>query len=223
MRSRSAQGYTDLFTLCFNYEVTFSDSDPAPRLTAGAQRILDTASSLFYAHGIHSVGVDRIAAESGVTKKTLYERFGSKEKLVLAYLRQREDQWRNILREHLERCPEPGIDRVLAVFDAANAWYPDRSTKGCSAVNARAEEDPEPVGHLIPEEVTEQKRWMRDRFSALCAEAGLNSPDRLGCHLQLLLDGALVTLGTRAFDAPIDAARNAASTLLRSEYPSGSS
>jgi AcrR family transcriptional regulator len=198
------------------------DTDSSARLTRGAQRILDTASQLFYAHGIHAVGVDRIAAESGVTKKTLYDRFGSKENLVLAYLRRREDQWRSILHDHLELHPEPGVDRILAVFDAADSWYPGRSTKGCSAVNARAEEDPEPVGHLIPEEVTEQKTWMRERFASLCREAGFADPERLACQLQLLLDGALVTLGTRAFDAPIEVARDTAVTLLASETVSGS-
>jgi AcrR family transcriptional regulator len=183
-------------------------------LTPGARRVLDTASRLFYAHGIHAVGVDRVALESGVTKKTLYERFGSKERLVLAYLREREDQWRAVLAEHLDRHPEPGVDRILAVFDAAIAWYPGRSTKGCSAVNARAEEDAEPSGHLIPQEVTEQKVWMRKRFSRLCSEAGYVEPDELSCQLQLLLEGGLVTLGTRAFDAPLTIARRTAATLL---------
>lgn len=116
---------------------------PHAKLTRGARSILDTASRLFYAHGIHAVGVDRIALESGVTKKTLYERFGSKERLVLAYLREREDLWRSVLEQHLDAHPEPGTDRVLAVFDAAISWYPGRSTKGCSAVNARAEADAE--------------------------------------------------------------------------------
>ncbi|MDQ4084268.1 MAG: TetR/AcrR family transcriptional regulator, partial [Actinomycetota bacterium] len=54
-------------------------------LTPGAQRILDVASELFYWRGIHAVGVDTIAAESGVTKRTLYDRFGSKDGLVVAY------------------------------------------------------------------------------------------------------------------------------------------
>lgn len=202
--------------------VTSSETGAPRQLTRGAQRILDTASQLFYAHGIHAVGVDRVAAESGVTKKTLYDRFGSKENLVLAYLRRREDQWRSILQEHLELHPEPGVDRILAVFDAANSWYPDRSTKGCSAVNARAEEDPEPVGHVIPEEVTAQKIWMRERFASLCRDAGFTDPDRLACQLQLLLDGALVTLGTRAFDAPIEVAREAAMSLLAGETTSNS-
>lgn len=57
-------------------------TDNEQPLTPAAQRILDTASALFYARGINAVGVDTIAAESGVTKRTLYDRFGSKDQLL---------------------------------------------------------------------------------------------------------------------------------------------
>ena len=73
-------------------------------LTPGARRILDVASALFYERGIHAVGVDTIAAESGVTKRTLYDRFGSKDALVVAYLAERDRRWR---------------ERVVAALDAA--------------------------------------------------------------------------------------------------------
>ena len=52
-----------------------TDALTPPRLTTGARRILETAGELFYAHGVHAVGVDTIAAESGITKRTLYNRF----------------------------------------------------------------------------------------------------------------------------------------------------
>lgn len=188
--------------------------DSLGHLTPAAEKILATASALFYAHGLTTIGVDRIAEESGVTKKTLYERFGSKEGLVLAYLKRREDQWRNHLERHLEQHPEPGVDRVLAVFDAADLWYTGRSTKGCSAVNARAEAGPEPAGQSIPVEVTAQKTWMLRRFGELCSEAGLAEPEASARQLLLLLEGALVTLGTRSFGDPMTVARQTAQTLL---------
>jgi hypothetical protein len=104
---------------------------------------------------------------------------------------------------------------VLAPFDAAQAWYPGRSTKGCSAVNARAEEGPDSDGLVVAEEVAEQKRWMTAVFAELCAEADFTEAEVLGKQLQLLLDGALVTLGTRAFEEPLLVARDAARRLLR--------
>mgnify|MGYP001220208658 CR=1 FL=1 len=188
--------------------------DSLGHLTPAAERVLATASALFYAHGLHAVGVDRIAEESGVTKKTLYERFGSKDGLVLAYLKRREDQWRNHLEHCLEEHPEAGTDRVLAVFDAADLWYTGRSTKGCSAVNARAEAGPEDAGQSIPVEVTAQKTWMLRRFCQLCTEAGLADPELLARQLLLLLEGALVTLGTRSFAEPMQVARQTAQALI---------
>ncbi len=165
-------------------------SEGSPKLTRGAELVLETASRLFYDHGIHAVGVDRVAAESGVTKRTLYDRFGSKETLVLAYLRRREDRWRAVLDRQLDRHPKPGIERILAVFDAAETFHPARSSKGCSAVNARAEEDPDPVGNAVAEEAIVQKAWMRKLFASLCGEAGFAEPEALADRLQILLDGA---------------------------------
>jgi AcrR family transcriptional regulator len=183
-------------------------------LTPAARRILDAASALFYERGIHAVGVDTIAEAAGVTKKTLYDRFGSKESLVVAYLRLRELKWRTILGQYLDLVPNPGIDRVLSVFDAASFWYRANGSKGCSAVNARAETAPEADGHLVFPEVTGQKAWMLETFTGLCAEAGCPDAPATGRTLMLLLEGALVTLGMRTFAEPLEQARRAAHGIL---------
>ncbi|GAA3366506.1 hypothetical protein GCM10017744_073820 [Streptomyces antimycoticus] len=78
---------------------------PTGVLTPAARRILDTAAELFYGQGINAVGVDLIAKRSGVTKKTLYDRFGSKEALVAAYLRERDERWRAWLTAEVEKSP----------------------------------------------------------------------------------------------------------------------
>src|SRR6478609_5961161 len=138
---------------------------PVPELaplTPGATRVLDAASRLFYERGIHSVGVDTIAESAGVTKKTLYDRFGSKETLVVAYLQHRDARWRDHVAEHLTRVPAPGVDRVLAIFDAAETWSDDNSSKGCSAINARAEIGDGHDGHPVFPEVSRQKVWLLD-------------------------------------------------------------
>jgi len=192
-------------------EVHIPDLD---NLTPGARRILDAASVLFYERGIHAVGVDTIAEAAGVTKKTLYDRFGSKESLVVCYLRRREDRWRATLQEHLAKNQEPGIGRVLAVFDAAVLWYRTNGAKGCSAINARAETAPEADGHLVFPEVTNQKVWMLELFTGLCGEAGCASPATTGKTMMLLLEGALVTLGMRTFAEPMEQARAAAHAIL---------
>lgn len=186
-------------------------------LTPGASRVLDAASLLFYERGIHAVGVDTIAEAAGVTKKTLYDRFGSKEALVVSYLQHRDARWREHVAEHLSRVPEPGIARVLAVFDAAIAWSDENSPKGCSAINARAEIGDGHDGHPIFPEVARQKSWLLDLFAELCREAGASDADLMSKALMLLYEGAIVTVGMETFAAPFEVARQLARTTLEQD------
>jgi AcrR family transcriptional regulator len=88
-------------------------------LTPAAERILDVAGRLFYANGIHAVGVELIAGQAGVTKKTLYDRFGSKDELVTRYLRRRHERWCRHVLAVVERNPRtPLAKQLLLVFDA---------------------------------------------------------------------------------------------------------
>ncbi|MGW9158167.1 TetR/AcrR family transcriptional regulator [Microbacterium sp. NPDC055665] len=193
---------------------------PVPELaplTPGASRVLDAASLLFYERGIHAVGVDTIAEAAGVTKKTLYDRFGSKEALVVSYLQHRDARWRKHVAENLSRVPEPGIARVLAVFDAAIAWSDENSPKGCSAINARAEIGDGHDGHPVFPEVARQKSWLLDLFADLCREAGAANPDLMSKALMLLYEGAIVTVGMETFAAPFEVARQLARTTLEQD------
>lgn len=184
--------------------------------------MLDAASDLFYERGIHAIGVDTIAAAAGVTKKTLYDRFGSKEALVVSYLQHRDARWRDHVAAHLARVPEPGPARVLAIFDAALAWVPDNSTKGCSAINARAEIDGPGDAPLVLAEARREKEWLLAVFAELCDEAGFRDPERLAATLMLLYEGAIVTVGMGTFAEPFVTARDSARRILEST-PSDSS
>ena len=176
--------------------------------------MLDAASALFYERGIHAVGVDTIAEAAGVTKKTLYDRFGSKEALVVAYLQHRDARWREHLAVHLDRVPAPGPDRVLAVFDAAIAWSGVNGPKGCSAINARAEVGDGHDGHPVFPEIARQKMWLLELFAELCREAGMVDPAAMAQRMMLLHDGALVTVGMETFAHPGEVARDVARSLL---------
>ncbi|MET0989444.1 MAG: helix-turn-helix domain-containing protein [Glaciihabitans sp.] len=184
------------------------------RLTPGARRVLDAASELFYDRGIHAVGVDAIAQSAGVTKKTLYDRFGSKEALVVAYLQNRDARWRDHLEAHLASVPDPGVDRVLAVFEAAETWSGANSSKGCSAINARAEIGDGHDGNPVFPEVARQKVWLLDLFAQLCAEAGIAGPEETAARLMLLYEGAIVTVGMETFHNPFSLARETARLVL---------
>lgn len=192
-------------------------SKPVPELaplTPGARRVLDAASRLFYENGIYAVGVDTIAEVAGVTKKTLYDRFGSKEALVVAYLQHRDARWRDHVAEHLERVPDPGMDKVLAIFDAAISWSNENSPKGCSAINARAELGDASDSHAVFPEVSRQKTWLLDVFEELCVEAGLQDARATAEAMMLLYEGAIVTVGMATFADPFVAARKWAAVLL---------
>jgi AcrR family transcriptional regulator len=180
--------------------------------TPKAQAVLDAASELFYARGIHAVGVDAIAERAGVTKKTLYDRFGSKERLVAEYLAARDERWRRFLEDRLERCDPAPRARIAGVFAAAGAWAEEQGTRGCAMVNAHAElSDPAHPAHAV---MVEQKRWMLALFTDLAAAAGAADPARLGAQLMLLHEGATITAGMAAVDDPFAGAAAAAAALV---------
>ncbi|MBB5912064.1 AcrR family transcriptional regulator [Nocardia transvalensis] len=179
--------------------------------TPRARRILDTASRLFYDNGITAVGVDRIAAESGVTKRTLYDRFGSKERLVVEYLTARDDAWRESLRQRLSGLPDDPRTRLRAVFDASGEWMRTHSAKGCSMVRAHADLPPDHPGHAV---TVAQKQWMRDLFRSLADQAGTADPGSVADTVTLLHEGALVCYGMGITPDPIEHARDAALALF---------
>ncbi|QKV96953.1 TetR/AcrR family transcriptional regulator [Streptomyces sp. NA02950] len=181
-------------------------------MTPAAQRVLEAAARLFYERGIHAVGVDLIATEAGVTKKTLYDRFGSKEQIVVEYLADRDERWRTFLTQHLAAAQPTPAARVLAVFDASRAWSAKNSPKGCSMVNAHAEiSDPSHPAHPI---ITGQKQWMLALFTDLARDITPDGAGRLGQTLLLLHEGALVAHGLNVFADPISHAREQAQALL---------
>ncbi|WP_326675128.1 TetR/AcrR family transcriptional regulator [Streptomyces sp. NBC_01237] len=181
-------------------------------MTPAARRALKAAARLFYERGIHAVGVDLIASEAGVTKKTLYDRFGSKEQIVVEYLADRDERWRAFLAQRLDAAHPTPTARVLAVFDASRAWSDENSPKGCSMVNAHAEiSDPLHPAYLI---ITGQKKWMLDLFTQLSRDLSPEGAGHLGRTLMLLHEGALVAHGLNIFPDPITHAREQAEALL---------
>ena len=180
--------------------------------TPKARVVLDAASELFYQRGIHAVGVDVIAAHAGVTKKTLYDRFGSKERLVVEYLLARDNQWREFLHGRLEQAAQTPHEQVRAVFDAAATWAQERGGKGCSMVNAHAEiSDP---SHPAYDVIVGQKRWMLVLFTDLARTAGVSDPTLVAEGIMLLHEGAVVAAGMGVLDDAFTRAADSAAALL---------
>jgi AcrR family transcriptional regulator len=186
-----------------------ADSPTMVVLTPAGRRILTAAAELFYTRGIHAVGVEAIAAAAGVTKKTLYDRFGSKEGLVAAYLEDRSERWQRWLARHLdEATPE---QRLLAPFDALDAWLRREPRRGCAFVNAAAELPS--AGEQGRRVADREKRAMRTLFTRLAAEAGEPEPETLGAQLYMLHEGATVAYALTGDDAAVATARAAAARL----------
>ncbi|GAA1480724.1 TetR/AcrR family transcriptional regulator [Gordonia sinesedis] len=178
--------------------------EPAATTPAG-ERVLTAASHLFYRRGIHAVGVDLIAETAGVTKRTLYQRFGSKEALAVAYLQARAARWQRMLLEALDQ-PSSGADGIRMVFEAAARWARD-NPRGCAFVNAWGEiggSDHPAVGVIAAE-----KTWMRTLFTILTGDADTARA------VHLLYEGAHVSATTLGEADAYDEAGRVAMTLVR--------
>jgi AcrR family transcriptional regulator len=182
---------------------------PLPALTSAGTRLLDAASDLFYERGVRAVGVDLIAETAGTTKKTLYDRFGSKDALVALYLLRRAHRWRKLLIARLGEA-ESGPAAVLLVFDALEAWM-GTQRRGCEFVNAYAElgGSDHPALPLIRAE----KAWMRSLFDALAGDAVL------GAHLHLLYEGTLIVLTAGDNPSAVAEARRSAEIAMAAAGP----
>ena len=182
----------------------------APQRLPARERILDTACELFYAHGIHAVGVDRLIAESGVAKATLYKQFPSKDDVVAAYLRRMDDSWRRQLRSAALAAGDDPREQLFGLFVALENAARE-GTLGCAFINAAAESVP---GSEVHARTVEHKRAVRSSVRELAAAAGAGDPDGLARSLTLLLDGGLAAGVLDGDPDAADAARSAARTLV---------
>lgn len=183
-------------------------------MTPGAQRILNAAGRLFYEEGINATGVEAIAAAAGVTKKTIYDRFGSKDVLIEAYLRARAERWHAWLLAGLEQAPPDPVERLLATFDALDGWLRREKRRGCGFVNARAElSDPRSPGRRVAEA---EKAWMLELMTGLTRDTPAGAPDELARQLFMLQEGAIVAFSMTGDDEAFATARRAAAKLIES-------
>ena len=183
-----------------------------PTLTPAAQRILRAASELYYDRGINTVGMDLVAEHAGTTKKTIYDRFGSKDGLVVAYLETRARRWQAHVEDHLAASPASGADRPLAVVDALESWMA-AGTRGCGFVNAYAELSTQSAA--ATRVVRLEKEWVRELYTRLATEAGVASPQAAGRQLALIHEGAIVELTAGDSPEALDDARRAMRSVLR--------
>jgi AcrR family transcriptional regulator len=179
-------------------------------------RLLAAASELFYAEGVHTVGVDRIVEAAGVAKASLYSIFGSKAGLVRAYLLARHDRTRGRMNSELAARFDTPRERLLGVFEVQGLSFAEPGFRGCAFVGASAESSPDSG----VEEVTEDYRaWLRELFVDLAKEAGATDPEALAQQLVLLYDGAGISAWMDHNPNAAKAARAVATALVDAAIP----
>jgi AcrR family transcriptional regulator len=176
-------------------------SRTAPRPSA-RERLLAAADELFYEHGVHTVGIDRVIEHAGVSKASLYKVFGSKDELVRSYLERRHASRQERMLAAIARYETPR-DRLLGIFDVLEASSAEPGFRGCAFVNASAEAQ---AGGTVEAASDESRAWLRSLLAELSAATGATEPERLAGQLAMLYDGATVVA---RMDRDPTAARNA--------------
>lgn len=151
------------------------------------ERLLEAANELFYAEGIHAVGIDRVIERAGVAKASLYSTFGSKEELVRVYLQERHARLMTRRRAAADAVDDP-VEKILAVFDSVARDFRRPGYNGCAFAGAIAESPPDDR----VEEVSAYRRDVRGLFAELAAGAGVEDPELLARQLSMLVDGAVL-------------------------------
>jgi AcrR family transcriptional regulator len=158
------------------------------QVSEARSRLLETATRLFYAEGIHSVGIDRIVAEAKVTRATLYRHFPGKEELVVAYLQAVHHVERDQVDAVLGR-DQPAADTLRAVAKSIADGIQSAGFRGCAFLNAVAEyPDPE---HPVHKTVLAHREWFLRTITDLLGKVGETPPELAGRHFVMLRDGAM--------------------------------
>ncbi len=177
------------------------------------RRLVETAEKLFYAEGINTVGIDRIIAEAGVAKMTLYNHFQSKDDLILAVLQYREEKFDKRFEKWIKRHADEGMDPLKAFFAALKDWFNSRGFRGCMFINSSVElADAQHEGSKFA--ASHKRRFHAQLQQIISQTAGTKAARVAGPQIALLVEGAIVAALMEQSSKPADLARDAAVTLI---------
>lgn len=175
---------------------------PAERPVSPRERIDRTAYELFSRHGVRAVGVDTVVKRSGVAKMTLYRHYPSKDDLVLAFLRRREELWtRAWLQGEVKRRARTPAEQLLAIFEVFDRWFRRSDFEGCSFAKVLLEHGER--GHPVRNAVEAHIETIRAFVRQLAADAGVRDADGFARQWQIVMMGSIVF----AYAGDRDAAR----------------
>ncbi|MFE7790049.1 TetR/AcrR family transcriptional regulator [Streptomyces sp. NPDC057460] len=169
-------------------DMTQTEAGTGKRVSEARERLLRTAGQLFYAEGIHTVGVDRLVTEAKVTNATFYRHFRSKEDLAVAYIGSVDQAIRTQIGALMAAdAPTDGILRGIGASLVEQIRSP--GYRGCAFLNAAAE-FPAP-DHPVHRAVVQHREWFLQTITGLFAEITDASAEHAGRHFVMLRDGAM--------------------------------
>lgn len=174
--------------------------------------LVQKALQAFYRNGFHATGMDMLVKETGISKTSMYKHFRTKEDLILAVLRARDEHFRNWFYRRMEDLADTPRGQLIAMFDALEEWFSEPGYRGCMFIKASSEY--QDSDHPIHMQSADHKRLLERHVCGLAEEAGLAHPKRLARQLLLLKEGAIVTGHLGHTDNPARDAKQAAIDLI---------
>lgn len=174
--------------------------------------LIGKAFRTFYTHGFHATGMDRLVAETGISKTSMYKHFRSKEELILAAMQLRDAEFRDWLFRRMAALGTTPREQLLAMFDALGEWCREPGFRGCFFVKAVAEfQEPD---HPIHVQAAAHKALLLEHLRELAAAAGAAAPAALARQLLILKEGAIVAAQVEGCQEAAAQAKAAAQALV---------
>ena len=174
--------------------------------------LVEKALSVFYQNGFHATGMDRLVAETGISKTSMYKHFKAKDDLILAALKLRDGLFRDWMVQRIEALAATPRERILALFDVLGEWFDTPDFRGCMFIKASAEFQDE--SHPIRIQSAEHKRLIQTYIHELARQADLPDPDRIANQMMLLKEGAIIAAHVTRSETAARDAKEAAKVLL---------
>lgn len=184
------------------------------------RRLVEAADKLFYAHGIQAVGVDAVALAAGVTKRTLYYHFKSKDDLIAAYLEARDLPTLGRYQGVADGPAAPAAEQIARIFAQMETNAKNRDWRGCSFVRAACE-FAGVVNHPARIGAAKHKKRFEGWLLNLLEADGIEDAVVLARQIMILFDGAVTQILIHRDTSYAQAAGAAALTLLRAHQAEG--
>lgn len=178
--------------------------------------LVQKALQTFYQNGFNATGMDMLVKETGISKTSMYKHFRTKEDLILAVLRLRDEHFRNWLYRRIEELADEPRAQLIAMFDALEEWFQEPGYRGCLFIKASSEY--QDSTHPIHMQSADHKRMLERHVTELAQKAKMSDPAGLARQLLLLKEGAIVTAHLGHTENPAQDAKSAAIALIAANH-----